>query len=125
MKLFTRQGLLVNALLGGVVAAQLWQSRKLKRIACRLNYESRLMHAAIRVTNEVRGSTDIPKMLKTTVLEVARTLEIEHCCIRLDDDHGNKRNEDAFTCSCGESQHDPGTEAALTLALNALRDKGY
>jgi len=43
MKLFTRPGLLMNALLGGVVAAQLWQRRKLKRIAQRVAYEGHLM----------------------------------------------------------------------------------
>ena len=74
MKLFTRQGLLINAALGGIVAAQLWQRRRLRRIARRVNYEGRLMHAAIRVTNEVRGSIDIARMLETTVFEVARTL---------------------------------------------------
>jgi hypothetical protein len=62
MKLFTRQGLLMNALLGAVVVAELWQRSKLKRIVRRANYEARLMHAAIRVTNEVRGSIDIAKM---------------------------------------------------------------
>src|SRR5262245_57687156 len=114
MKLFTRQGLLMNALLGGVVAAQLWQRRKLKRIARRVNYEARLMHAAIRVTNEVRGSIDIVRMLETTVVEVARTLEIKHCCVRFDGDNADNRTESAFACSCGETAHDYVTGAAFT-----------
>jgi diguanylate cyclase (GGDEF)-like protein len=122
MKLFTRQGLLMNALLGGIVAAQLWQRRKLRRIARPLNYEGRLMHTAIRVTNEVRGSIDTPRMLETTVVEVARTLEIEHCCIRFDGDNSDNRKEGAVACSCGETAHDPVTGAAFTAALNALGD---
>src|SRR2546430_12342552 len=114
MKLFTRPGLLMNALLGGIVAAQLWQRRKLKRIARRIAYDGRLMHAAIRLTNEVRGSINIVTMLETTVVEIATTLEIEHCCIRFDGDNGDNRNESAFACSCGKSEHDPDTEAAFT-----------
>ena len=124
MKLFTRQGLLMNALLGGVVAAQLWQRRKLKRLARRINYESRLMHAAIRVTNEVRGSTDIPKMLESTVVEVACTLGIEHCCIRLDGRDGHEKTEDLSICSCGKREHDLGTDANLSFVFNALKDRG-
>jgi diguanylate cyclase (GGDEF)-like protein len=120
MKRFSTPGLLMITALGGIVGAQLWQRRKLNRIARRVNYEGRLMHAAIRVTNEVRGSTDIDRMLKTTVDEVASTLEIEHCCIRFDGD--NAGNEGTLACSCGETAHDPVTGAAFTSALNALGD---
>jgi GAF domain-containing protein len=112
----------MNALLGGVVVAELWQRRKLKRIARRANYEGRPMHAAIRVTNEVRGSIDIARMLETTVVEVARTLEIEHCAIRFDGDNADNRKEGTFACSCRETVHDPVTGAAFKAALNALGD---
>jgi len=95
-----------------------------KANAQRVAYEGHLMQAAIRVTNEVRGSIDIAKMLETTVVVVANTLEIEHCCLRFDSDSGDNRNESAFACSCGESEHDPDTEAAFTSALSALEMEG-
>lgn len=101
--------------LGGMVSAQLWQRRKLRRIAHRITYEAQLMLSAIRITNEVRGSLDIAQTLETTAREVAHALNIEHCCIRFDRDSLN-----AFACSCGEREHEFHTGATFTSALNAL-----
>jgi hypothetical protein len=65
MKRFSTSGLIVIAALGSVVAAEFWQRRKLRRLLRHVGYEGRLMHAAIRITNEVRGSLNIPRTLKT------------------------------------------------------------
>ncbi len=119
MKRFSQPGLLMITLFGGIVSAQLWQRRKLKRLARRISYEGQLMHAAIRITNEVRGSLDIPRMLETTASEVAHALDIEHCCITF---AGDNLNPSSFACSCGKREHDCNTEATFTSALNTLRD---
>lgn len=108
-------------LLGGVVGAQLWQRRKLKRIARKMAHEGPLMHAAIRITNEVRGSIDISRMLKISALEVAQTLNIEHCYLLL---FGKSNKEREATCSCESSSHERGIEKALASAIENLQHEG-
>lgn len=107
-------------LLGGVVGVELWQRRKLKRIVRQIAREGPLMHAAIRITNEVRGSVDIPRMLKVSTLEVAQILNIEHCCLLILD--SNKQRESA--CSCESSNHEHDIEIAFAGAINSLQHEG-
>ncbi len=102
-------------LLSGIVSAQVWQRRKLRRVARRIAYEGELMLSAIRVTHQVRGSLDIRQTLDLSVSEVARVLNVEHCCIRFDLD-----DLKAFACSCGSSEHEFRAEAAFNTALSAL-----
>lgn len=108
-------------LLGGVVGAELWQRRKLKQIARQIAREGPLMHAAIRITNEVRGSVDISRMLKVSALDVAQTLNIEHCCLSL---FGKSNKEREATCSCESSSHERGIEKALASAIENLQHEG-
>jgi len=108
-------------LLGGIVSAQLWQRRKLKRVARQIVHEGPLMHAAIRITNDVRGSVDISRMLRISALEVAHTLSIEHCCLSLFRESNKERES---VCSCGSSNHEHDIEVALATAIKALEDKG-
>lgn len=108
-------------LLGGIVGAQLWQRRKLTRIARRVNYDGRLVQAAIRITNEVRGSVDIARMLETTALEVKLTLDVDHCCISINGEDGKQT---VSACSCGESDHEYDSAVAFTSAVDALGGGG-
>ena len=121
MKWFSRPGLLMITLLGGVVGAQLWQRRKLKRSARQIAHEGPLMHAAIRITNEIRGSVDISRMLKVSALEVAQTLNIEHCCLLL---FGESNKERESACSCESSNHDRDIEVVLATAIKNLQHEG-
>lgn len=114
MKRFSISGLIVIAALGSVVAAEFWQRRKLRRLLRHVGYEGRLMHAAIRITNDVRGSLNIPRTLNATALEFAATLSIEHCSINLLEEG----NQSALACSCGESEHD----GRLSTAFDSARE---
>lgn len=112
MKRFSTSGLMMIAGLGSIIAAELWQRRKLKRATRRATYEARLMHTAIRITHEVRGSLDIPRALNKAAAELAIGLNAEHCRIWVCDDD----NQYAFACSCGETEHDLPLSAALDAA---------
>ena len=102
------------AALGSVVAAEFWQRRKLRRLLRHVGYEGQLMHAAIRITNDVRGSLNIPRTLNATALELAASLGIEHCSINLREDG----NQSALACSCGESEH----AGPLSTAFDSARE---
>lgn len=109
-------------LLGAVVGAELWQRRKLRRIARQIARQGRLMEAAIRITHEVRGSIDISRMLAVSTVEVAGTLNIEHCCLLLfGQDHDKRR----FVCSCDSSNHESDIEIAVLSAIKYLQDEGH
>lgn len=107
------------AALGTVVAAEFWQRRKLRRLLRHVGYEGRLMHAAIRITHEVRGSLNIPQTLHATTLELADSLGTEHCSINLCEDG----NQSAFVCSCGESEHDGPLSTAFRSAREFIEAK--
>jgi diguanylate cyclase (GGDEF)-like protein len=111
--------LLLIGLLGGMVGAEMWQRRKLRPVARKLEYEGRLMHAAIVVTHGVRGEIDTPRILNTAVKEIARTLRVDHCLVEVTD---SDRGARVGVCSCGSSEHseDNATAEALKVARASL-----
>src|SRR5438552_3708287 len=117
MKWFSRPGLLMITLLGGAVGAELWQRRKLKQIVRQIAHYGGLMQAAIRITNEIRGSVDVSQILRRTMLEVAQTLNIEHCCVLL---FGKNNNEEESGCSCESRNHEREIEIAFASAIKYL-----
>lgn len=104
-------------LLGGVIGAQLRQRRKLKRIARQIVREGCLMHSAIRITNEIRGSVDVSQILRRTTLEVAQTLNIEHCYVLL---FVRSTKEEESACSCESRNHEREIEIAFANAIKYL-----
>src|SRR6266542_2129020 len=76
------------------------------------------MQAAIRITNEIRGSVDVSQILRRTTLEVAQTLNIEHCCVLL---FGKSNKEDESACSCESRNHEREIEIAFASAIKYLQ----
>ncbi|MEK6337532.1 MAG: sensor domain-containing diguanylate cyclase [Acidobacteriota bacterium] len=103
--------------LGGVVGAELWQRRKLKQIVRQIAHHGRLTQAAIRITNEIRGSVDVSQILGRTTLEVAQTLNIEHCYVLL---FGKRNKEEESACSCESRNHEREIEIAFADAIKYL-----
>jgi len=93
--------LLLIGLLGGFVGAEMYHRRKLRRIVRYLEYDGRLMHAAIVVTHKIRGEVDTSRILSTCVDEMARTINVNHCLIEITDPNRGT----IVLCSCGSPQH--------------------
>src|SRR5919205_2786456 len=117
MKWISRPGLLMITLLGGVVGAELWQRRKLKQIVRQIAHYGRLTQAAIRITNEIRGSVHVFQILGRTTREVAQTLNIEHCHVLL---FGKSNKEEESACSCGSPNHEREIKSAFANAIAYL-----
>lgn len=117
MKWFSRPGLLTLTLLGGVVGAELWQRRRLKQIVRQIAHYGYLTQAAIRITNEIRGLIDVSQILRRTALEVAQTLNTEHCCVLL---FGKSNKEEESACSCESRNHEREIEIAFASAIKYL-----
>ncbi len=98
--------------LGGVVSGQMWQRRKLRDLARWIESERRLLHAAIRVTHQIRGSVDVNQISQIAVGEIARALDVEHCVLSL-----QSKNTDStlVKCSCGENDHERDVAIAETV----------
>src|SRR6266404_3147521 len=105
-------GWLLISLLGGMVGAQMRQSRKLRRLARWIESEGRLLHTAIRVTHQIRGLIDIDQIAQVAIDEIARALDVEHCVLTL-------QSKDTYStlvkCSCGDNDHERDAVIAETI----------
>lgn len=109
-------GWLLISLLGAMVGAQMRLRRKLRRLARWIESEGHLLHTAIRVTHQIRGSIDIDQIAQVAIDEVARALDVEHCVLTI-------QSKDACStlvkCSCGDNDHERDVVIAETiLAVN-------
>lgn len=94
MSKFTKRELLLIGALGIVLAGDMWQRRKLKRIPKLIEYYSRLSLTTIRVAQNVRGLLDVQQILKVTTGEVLPGFEADQCYIHLegnDESHALER----------------------------------
>lgn len=114
---FTKRELLLTGALITLICTDLWQRRRLKKIARLIPYYGRLSLTTTRVAQNVRSLLDVTRILEVTVEEVVPGLEADQCVVHVKESEG----EDAVM-RCHPKDLDSVTISDFYLCREAIRD---
>lgn len=88
MTKFTKRELLLIGSLTTICWVELWQCRRLKRVASTIEDFSRLSLTVTRIAQKIRSLLDVEEILKVTIEEIVPAFSADQCVVRIEGDDG-------------------------------------